>query len=653
LFVQARIFIWRIYGLDNLKLASIISNQAFIYENQGCLSEAESLYVKALAMKKKWLGPDHPSLVINLSNLAIFYYLQGRLSDADPLMDECLANLAFQFNRLFPYYSEKNKDDYLNVFSETFSKYYSYAYRAYPTDPRISGKMLNLSLWRKGMIVSSQSAVIRRISSLADTSATAILQQFRSTREELVKLCLSQTDTSIAGRKRQTVLEQESEALERRLSLISSQSIHSPRIDSIKWQDIAAALKPNQAAIDFLAFRLYNQHWTDTIFYCALIVTHAGRQPVLVMLGTESQLNHLLNFEYKSMIHQQTYHRFDQPGRLYEMIWKPLEPYLKGINKIYLSPDGMLNSVSFGILVDQQGKMLIDDFEIHYMSNLSDLVKVNHRENGFPNRDWVLIGNPTFKADETEIRGIWSAEALPADSTRQSSRLDNLTRTHLSELPWTQTEIDSICSLLQADHQPVTVFTKLKATEENLKGILAPKVLHIATHGFFMPAAERVDSLPDGGNEGDHDMFRNNPLLRSGLYLAGASNRLSERGLNDGILFAHEAVDLDLQATELVVLSACETGVGEVRTGEGVYGLRRAFQIAGAQSVMMSLWPVPDQETQELMTRFYRKLLQHANPYSALREAQQEQRRIVRERYRKEVPFYWGAFIMVGGPSGE
>jgi len=165
----------------------------------------------------------------------------------------------------------------------------------------------------------------------------------------------------------------------------------------------------------------------------------------------------------------------------------------------------------------------------------------------------------------------------------------------------------------------------------------APRVLHLATHGFF------ILSRPNIGLD---------PLLRSGLFLAGAGRTLAgsppSAGLENGVLTSYEAAQLNLQGSELVVLSACDTGRGDQADGEGVFGLRRALEEAGAQAVVMSSWSVPDRETQELMALFYKKWLAGADKHEALRQAQLEERAVVRQRYGKDLPFYWGAFVMVG-----
>ena len=210
----------------------------------------------------------------------------------------------------------------------------------------------------------------------------------------------------------------------------------------------------------------------------------------------------------------------------------------------------------------------------------------------------------------------------------------------LERLPGTAVEVKAIADLLREKGWRVESFVGQDALEENVKTVNHPRLLHIATHGFFDP-----DQKPVG------DRFQD-PMLGSGLYFAGANRALSElppsNDLESGILTAYEATTLDLQGTELVVLSACETGLGHTSNGEGVFGLRRAFQEAGAQTLMMSMWKVPDAETELLMQLFYQKWLAGKDKHEALREAQLEVRKGVISHWHQDRPHDWAAFVLVG-----
>ena len=223
-------------------------------------------------------------------------------------------------------------------------------------------------------------------------------------------------------------------------------------------------------------------------------------------------------------------------------------------------------------------------------------------------------------------------------------RSADLQRGALAPLPGTKVELQEVSSLLAEHSWHVDLYTGEKALAGVVKQVKSPRVLHLATHGFFLQDRQGPkDNMPAVGE---------NPMLRSGLFFAGADRVLAgmpnPAGLDDGILTAYEASGIDLHGTELVVLSACDTGLGEVKNGEGIFGLRRALQEAGAESVMMSLWAVPDRETQELMAAFYKDWLGGMDKYEALRTAQLEMRRKVTVRYGHDIPHYWGAFVLVG-----
>ena len=219
----------------------------------------------------------------------------------------------------------------------------------------------------------------------------------------------------------------------------------------------------------------------------------------------------------------------------------------------------------------------------------------------------------------------------------------------LPPLPATQVELKEIGSLLESRKWQVQLYTGEQALKDSVKGVQHPRVLHIATHGFFQADQERKLSDRPGD---ERPAGLEDPMLRSGLFFAGANRTLAGQptppDLDDGILTAYEATGMNLQGTELVVLSACETGLGQVSAGEGVFGLRRALQVAGAEAVLMSMWSVPDKETQELMGLLYRKWLAGKEKHDALREAQLELRETVKARYGHDSPYHWGAFVLVG-----
>jgi CHAT domain-containing protein len=289
------------------------------------------------------------------------------------------------------------------------------------------------------------------------------------------------------------------------------------------------------------------------------------------------------------------------------------------------------------------------------------------------NRTAVLIGNPTFdltgQQQEQALAALQAkaqfnppqlglalvkADVQPSldpANTRANIPHGQLSRgAHgqaLDPLPGTQNEIQSVENLLISQGWQVAAYTQQNALEEVLKSVKKPGLLHIATHGFFEP--DQASTL--GDQAADQPAIREDPMLRSGLFFAGANRTLAGQppaDLDNGILTAFEATGLNLQGTELVVLSACETGLGHIQSGEGVFGLQRAMQEAGAEAVLMSMWSVPDKETQQLMTLFYTKWLSGESKHEALREAQLELRKEMLATQGDDRPYYWAAFVLVG-----
>ena len=320
------------------------------------------------------------------------------------------------------------------------------------------------------------------------------------------------------------------------------------------------------------------------------------------------------------------------------MLMQPVRQLLGNTHHLLISPDSQLNLIPFAALVDENDNYLVENYEITYLSSGRDLLQLESTPN--PQQAPVIVANPDY-GTQISSKQIAKETTESNESERSSVDLRNLDNC-CTPLIGTQQEAEAISPLFSK----VNLFTKAQATEAAVKNVKAPSILHIASHGFFLPAQE-TELQPNIGlssnNFTETPVVRGeNPLLRSGLALAGFN---PARGQFDGALTALEVTNLNLWGTKLVVLSACSTGVGEVVDGEGVYGLRRALTIAGAESQLISLWNVSDLGTKDLMKSYYQKLLAGAGRTEALRQTQLEL--LNSEQYSH--PFYWAAFI----PSGN
>ncbi len=391
----------------------------------------------------------------------------------------------------------------------------------------------------------------------------------------------------------------------------------------------------------------------DSILYCVLLIKKDSKYPEMIPLFEENQITPLLT----SIAAERGIELLGEKenvnfGRdLYKLVWKPLEGYLQGINKIYYSPSGLLNKVSFASLEDTSGTMLIDRFELHQLQSTADIEEIKKNKFNLPNSIALFGGaNYNLSADSMHAQAIGLSK--PADIQLTAKRtLPSSTNTNWTYLPGTLTEVNAIKKTF-TNSKLIQTYSSNTATEDQLKslcGFSSPKIIHIATHGYYIPELkrkEKIDFIPIGN--GAQFTSSVNPLLRTGLILAGANNKwvnnIEIDGADDGILTALEISNLNFLNTDLVVLSACETGLGDINGSEGVYGLQRAFRLAGVKRMIVSLWQVPDSETAEMMEYFYSSLMNEKKGYyDAFRAAQNK----MKQKYPFS-PIKWAGFVLIG-----
>jgi CHAT domain-containing protein len=331
---------------------------------------------------------------------------------------------------------------------------------------------------------------------------------------------------------------------------------------------------------------------------------------------------------------------------LHQIIWKPIADKIGDAKTIYISLGGIYNNINLNTLFNPEtGKFLIEEKDIRIVNNARDFVLMKEREKKqYTSTTSVLYGFPDFNGNTTKT--VDTTDFLASTRDLDPMWIDSLTRGGMkaSPLPATKVEVEQIAGTFQKNGWKVTTYTGENASETNIKKEVSPRVLHLATHGYFFEDIP-LDTADNRFLGMDRNWVVQDPMLRSGLLFTGANKTLQggESKGENGLLSAAEASLLDLRETELVVLSACETGKGELKNSEGVYGLRKAFADAGAQNIIMSLWKVDDKVTQEFMTRFYEIWL---NEKTTIREAFNRTQLEIKAKYPQ--PYYWGAFILVG-----
>jgi CHAT domain-containing protein len=653
-------------GPDHPDVAGVLSNLALLDLRQGKYAEAEPLIRQALSIDEKALGPDHPEVANALYSFAKLNYDQDKYTEAEPLFQRAFDNLFQQFQYNFTYMSEKERLGFLDTVANYFPAYFSFVHRFRGKDQQLVGSMYNLLLWEKGFIAASVTDMRRAVEASGDTEALKLLDQLSAKRTQIAALLNVTPPDRELWRKQVDQLRTEANDIEKALVARSSAFAEKKKLDRATWQQVRDALQPGEAAVEFARFPFYDKKWTGTSYYAALVVTRETKDyPEYIFLGEDKQIEGDAAVPSQRAVQARGFGQRPEASlpraQAWELIWKPLETALAGTTRIYLSPDGVLNQIPLGIIPAPDGKLMMERYDLRLLSSTKDILRAAPPR-AAPTA--LLVGDPVFDLSEEQQLAAMRKLDLPqqeapvllAASTPNAPSFNQVSRDQgngstLPRLPGTEAEVNAIAELMQEHQWKTSVCTKELALKRVVEQASSPRVVHLATHGFFLPD-QQIKTDPMGLGETQPSGLED-PMLRSGLYFAGADRTLAGKpaaaGLDNSVLTAMEAGSLDLRGTELVVLSACNTGQGDVKNGEGVFGLRRALQEAGAQAVLMSLWSVPDKETQDLMQRFYSKWLGGMEKHEALKEAQLEMREKVRQEHKgRDLPYYWGAFVLVG-----
>ena len=598
-------------GLDvSNSYTNKLHNLAILLQEVDELDRSKAILVTVLANRRNLLGENHPDYIYTLYNLAVLNQKMGDFESAKKYFRQSIAKYDFQIESFFPYLSEQEKSKYYSKIKEAFVAFQDFAAEYAATDPTIIGDLYNFQLNHKAILLKSSRSIKAAIERSNDQELIGIYNDWLALKTNLAKYySMSQQELSLANINLDEVANH-ANALEKSLSLKSELFETSMPGDLVTWQKIQSKLKADEAAIEII--RIKKNIRNDSIWYGALIVKPNMPNPQLVLFENGRFLEDRFIKLYKNSIR---FKRKDTES--FNAFWKPIHDNLSGIKMIYLSTDGVYNKLNISSLLDPENDLyVLDELIIHNVTNTSDITLATSDITLDDNFILDLIGNPNFTATESDDFDI-------------------------SDLPGTGIEVATIDSLAKTSNIDPIILTGNGASEANLKNLESPNILHIATHGFF---------LTDNTVSEDMYSIESNPLMRSGLLLSGSQHSFRGNHINfdgslaaeDGILTAYEAMNLDLSQADLVVLSACETGLGEVKNGEGVYGLQRSFAIAGAKSVLISLWKVDDNSTKELMILFYKNILNGIDKFEALNMAQKE----LKSKY--DLPYYWGAFVLSG-----
>ena len=632
LFQRALATLEKAVGADNPGTATSLSGLAALSEGKGDWAQAERYYRRALVIQEKTFGPAHPAVAQSLARLAALAQSNGDSTGAVSLLSRAYDIRERQLDHNLVAGSERQKLAYLNLFAEDMDRAVSLHAALAPRDPDAIRLAFTTILGRKGRAVDATSDNIATLRANAASQDRVLFDRLSAVRSQLATVTLrGPSGTSAAYQSQLARLREEVDRLEAGVGARSAEFRAQSRPVTL---DAVQAAVPDGAVV--IEFALYHPRdgtagLARASRYAAYVLAHRG-EAQWVDLGDAPAIDHDVSAWRRALGDPRRTDARRLARALDTHVMQPIRGLIGEARHLLISPDGQLNLIPFAALVDEQNRYLVEGYTISYLTSGRDLLRLQiPRES---RSDTVIVASPAFG----------EPALMAANRTAMKRAYVDNSQIFFGPLPGAANEVRALKTLLPG----ATLLTGQQATEAALRRLSGPRILHIATHGFFLDAATAAGRNPGnvpvatGTRLGKWAAWTENPLLRSGLALAGANQGRS--GADDGVLTALEAADLDLWGTKLVVLSACDTGVGEVRNGDGVYGLRRALVLAGSESQMMSLWPIADRSTQDLMIGYYTLLAQSVGRADALRQAQLH---LLRGTPRKH-PYYWAGFIQSG-----
>ena len=635
-------------GANHQRVGEVLGLLAELYVTKGDYTKAEPLFQRVTALFEAVWGADYFNLADIFVHRARMSAAQGKLAEAVAYQTRANAVIEYNLALNLAIGSERQKLAYLTKLPEQMNQAIALQVRFAADDLAARELAATAVLQHKGRVQDALSdglASLRRRSSDEDQ---ALLDRLNGVTAELARLALNgPRGVSLAEhQKKMKPLEEQRDALESEISRHSAG--YYARSQPATLASIRSAIPDDAALLEIAVYRPADAGTNqakadDKPRYVAYVMRKRG-EVRWRELGGVPEIDKAIDELRKALRDPRRRDAQQRARTLDQKIMQPLRPLFGDATHLLISPDGAFSLMPFEALVDEQNRYLIERFSCTYLTSGRDLLRLQVARQSKSSA--VVFANPLFGEPELlvtaktrmpKLRGVtFDSRAKKRQSETTGADLSNV---YFAPLDGTYQEAQAIKSLFAE----ASVWTGTQATESLLKKVAAPRIIHIATHGFFLTDSPQASNTGTEKTRAIHAGVKiENPLLRSGLALAGAN--LHKTSNDDGILTALEATGLNLWGTKLVTLSACDTGVGEVKNGEGVYGLRRAFVLAGTETLVMSLWPVSDYVTRKMMTAYYKGLKQGQGRGEALRQVQLA----MLKRKGHEHPFYWASFIQAG-----
>ncbi|KOY86070.1 hypothetical protein AD998_07850 [bacterium 336/3] len=598
-------------GGQNIHIAKISSLKGDAHLKSSNLQEAEKDYEKAKTLYAQIFGERYEGYIKTISKLGRVYYIQKNYDKANLALSQSTEAYLSFIQKNFPAMSEREKAKYWVSIQSDFEFFKTLASQQIKTKPDLLGQAYNHILVTKGLLLSSSMKVRQRILNSKDQNLINTYNNWIKKKEYLAQVLALTAEERKLAKIDFVKLEQEIEVLEKQMSSASEVLAGVLEHKNPTWKDVQTKLKDNEVALEIVRFRYFDKSFTDSTMYMVLKIGKNSMNPEAVLLDNGNEMDKdMLNY-YRNTI------RFNKSNtNTYKTYWKPIEGLAQGASKVYISPDGVYTQINLETLQSPKG-FLIDEYNFISISNTKDLL-LNTNTVVNTSKTVMIVADPSFY--------------LKTNGSK------------IVSLPGTATEANNIKSKILAKNWKVVEYRKAEAEEERIKqNNSQPNVIHFATHGYFV---EDVITVADASEELAEIQALQSPMLRSGILLAGAGDALEDNSsvnTRNGILTAYEMANMPYDNVDIAILSACETGLGDVQVGEGVFGLQRSLLVGGAKSIIMSLFKVDDAVTAELMSEFYEHYLQ--NPQEP-REAFRKAKMTIKAKYPK--PLLWGAFVMIG-----
>ena len=595
----------KVSGKSNANYGATLGGLARVQQLKGNLKKAQAHYEEAIQVIENVLGNRHPRYIQLNSRMAKLLDELGDQAGALNYHQKTMDNVYWLIKDVFPGLSESEQANFYYSIQSLIDRFYEFALN-HPS-PESMGQLFDAQLHLKSLFLRNSQLLTRKAEQLNPEMKTEFLE-LMDMKKEFSKML--KTGTKGALDSLALAINKKEKTISRQMELMR---LLNPEIS---WQKVQSALNPGDVVIEIIR---------SDLKYYGLILSKGVNAPELIELGETTQMEGSALEAYRNAIK----FKLDD-NNSFEIYGKPIfnHPRVTSSQKIYLSAEGAYHFINLNGLQDQDGKYIIETKNIIRISSAVDLLNVS---SSYDQTSIALFGSPSFD--------------LKTTSTNNSN--DHWTRalrgTVLAPLPGTKEETKSIHSTMTSSGFQALVYLDEEASEEAVKAVKSPRVLHIATHGFFLkPEITEITEKNFLGIESLADF--EHPLRSSGLMFSGSQQTIQGEsiGEEDGILTSFETSLLDLSKTQLAVLSACETGLGELQNGEGVFGLQRGLTMAGAQNLIMSLWKVDDEATQRLMTQFYQNYANGSSIKESLRSAQMS----IRKEYPH--PYYWASFVCLG-----